>query len=296
MGDLICAQIALESIGVDPATVTWLVERRSTPWAVHARLEHIAYDISPRAVLATLASRTLVINTEQRFGLSQAVARAVTHRSGRLVSFETTRSRWAATALVPYDWDREHEVIAFARLFASAFGRPSDPVRPVRARRSGSSGTLVVALGGTHAPSRSIAAESWARYIDHWAPDERVEILAGPAESALAATLVSMLGVRANYTTRSFPEVCDTIATAREVLAIDGGLVHVASYYGVPVTALFTSGRDQKWAPIAPGSAIAARRDLSCRPCTKFGQTPRCPHSFACLDVPVEVVPAARNR
>ena len=79
--------------------------------------------------------------------------------------------------------------------------------------------------------------------------------------------------------------LCDLIRASEEVLTVDGGFLHIASYYGVPVTGLFTSGRDRKWAALSPGSRVVRRDDLPCRPCTWFGQVPHCTHNFVCKEL-----------
>ena len=74
MGDLILAQVALEELGADPRSVDWLIERRSLPWALHVGLPHRCYDHRLlRTLSATAGTRRSVIDSEQRFGLSQAL-------------------------------------------------------------------------------------------------------------------------------------------------------------------------------------------------------------------------------
>jgi ADP-heptose:LPS heptosyltransferase len=84
---------------------------------------------------------------------------------------------------------------------------------------------------------------------------------------------------------RGFDDLCGLIQRAEEVLTVDGGFLHIASYYGVPVTGLFTSGRDRKWAALGQGSRTLLREGLDCRPCVWFGQAPRCEHGFACKEI-----------
>jgi ADP-heptose:LPS heptosyltransferase len=83
----------------------------------------------------------------------------------------------------------------------------------------------------------------------------------------------------------NFSQLCDRIASSEEVLTIDSGFLHIASYYGVPTTGIFTSGRERKWASLARDSSIVRRNDLACQPCTWFGQVPVCAHNFACKDL-----------
>ena len=301
MGDLILAHLAMEEIGIDPRGVDWIIEKRSEPWARHAALPHLSYDRHPAALLARAGRALLVVNTEQRFALSQAVARGLTGRGGRLVCFASSRAASAAHVTVPYDWDREHETVAFERLFASAFDRRAPALgsspAPRERRRPATTGT-VVALGGQHAPSRAYDAHDWLRHIERFCThDGPLTIVGGPGEHDLADGLVGLLGGRARFERVDFDAVCARIASASRVLTIDGGLVHVASYYGVPATVIFTSGRDHKWAPIGAGSEIVARRDLACRPCTTWGQVPPCPYAYRCRDLTTAVTdPWPRSR
>lgn len=154
------------------------------------------------------------------------------------------------------------------------------------------SGPPVVAVGGTHSPSRSFEAREWASWIEAWRPQGSVEIVAAPVDLDLAARIVSLVGGRAVLRPAPFDETCRRVSAAEAVLTVDGGMVHVASYFGVPTVAVFTSGRWAKWAPLAQGSAILRRGGLPCQPCTVFGQTPPCPHEFACkrLDWPTDLV------
>ena len=47
LGDLICADIALQELGRDARAFDWLIERRSRPWALFRGLPHVCYDENP---------------------------------------------------------------------------------------------------------------------------------------------------------------------------------------------------------------------------------------------------------
>jgi len=53
----------------------------------------------------------------------------------------------------------------------------------------------------------------------------------------------------------------------------------------VPTMAIYTSGREQKWRPLALSSASLKRSDLACQPCALFGQVPPCPNHYACKEI-----------
>jgi hypothetical protein len=287
MGDLILAQLAAEQLGLDTQAVRWLIESRSAAWARHLGLDHMAYDTSPLSVVADIAGRyQRVVNTEQRFGLSMAAALWARARPGRLTAFATNRVARQADALVSYDWNRAHELDEFGRLLATATGRSWPGRRPVT-RRKDSDGTWVVSLGGTHSASRALSVDDWRRFLRSVAGDRPLVLTAGPLEDDLASALVAALDGQADRFRGSFDDVIERIATAERLVAVDGGTVHIASYYGVPTDALFTAGRSSKWSPLAPGSIVHRRDDLHCQPCTIFGQVPPCPYNFRCrADIP----------
>jgi hypothetical protein len=287
MGDLVCLHLALERIGIDPAQVRFLIERRARPWAETMRLDFVCYDERPLATLLLLTARhAQVINSEQRFGLAQAYSLACRGRGGRLTAFSTTRGARFADQVVAYDPLDQHEVAAFMRLLVG-----SDVPCAAPARRAPSDGRLWVLLAGSAAPSRAFDADAWCRFITE-AYAEAPFVLAGaPEDAALADQIASRLPQAARLR-GGFAEIVHGLARARHLLTVDGGMVHVASYLGIPVTALFTAGRDRKWAPLAAGSLVVARSDLPCRPCTLFGQVPPCPHALACRALP-SVPPSA---
>src|ERR1035441_10621953 len=62
------------------------------PWALFRGLPHWCYDENPLKTLPQVWNRySLVINTEQFFGLTEAYALLSRSKGGRLVSFETNR-------------------------------------------------------------------------------------------------------------------------------------------------------------------------------------------------------------
>ncbi len=149
--------------------------------------------------------------------------------------------------------------------------RSLPPVTPGE-RRGEDRGRTVVALGGVHAPSRDLPAELWLQWIDRVTDGAGdLDLIYGPAERQLAARLVALAGARFTDRSGDFPSVIDTVRSAHRVLTIDGGMVHVAAYFGVPTDVIFTAGRDRKWAPLAAGSRVYARTDLDVPPVHALG-------------------------
>jgi len=285
LGDLICADIALQEMALDARDFNWLIERRSQPWADYRGLPHLCYEEHPLKTLNKVWSRyDLVINSEQLFGLSQAYALMSLAPEGHLVSFETNRGAAWSESTVPYDWSDRHETQEFARLFAAALDKP-DIVgqRLPRKRLQPASGPPMVLIAGRQNRSRHLSFDAWASLIMKWHQKRPFLIGAAPKDAALADRLARRFG---NFATRfegSFDDLCGKIARSEEILTMDGGAMHIASFFGVPTLAFFTSGRDRKWHPLGEGSRILRRHDLACQPCTKFGQVPPCFYRYACL-------------
>jgi ADP-heptose:LPS heptosyltransferase len=285
MGDFICADMALQELGLDARDFTWVIEKRSKPWALFRRLPHVCYDEMPREALSRVMGRySFVMNTEQRFGLAEAYAMACRAKKGRLASFTTNRGSSWSHVRVPYDWKDRHETVEFARLFAAALDLP-EPTGPrlPRPRLYPPSAPPLVAIAGRQSPSRRLSLDAWTALISKWHQKRPFLIAAGPEDAVFAGELTRRFDGLASSFTGSFNELCEQIARSEEIFTMDGGAVHIASFFGVSTLALFTSGRDRKWHPLGKGSRVLRRHDLTCQPCTKFGQVPPCPYGYACL-------------
>ena len=118
MGDLIALTHALRELQLSPDSYHWLIEKRSEPWAQYLKLNYSCYDRNPiRTLLKHISKFSEVINTEQRFGLSQVYALACKHPEGRLTSFSTNRLAFLAHNKAQYNPRKNHEVLSFARIF-----------------------------------------------------------------------------------------------------------------------------------------------------------------------------------
>jgi ADP-heptose:LPS heptosyltransferase len=284
LGDLVCADIALQELGLRAEDFIWLIEQRSQPWADFRRLSYFCYDVLPLRLLGAVRQRhALVINTEQRFGLAQAAAWMARSPEGRVVSFDTNRAARWSDATIPYDWRDRHETVEFKRLFAQALALPApDLQRGPRSRIHPADRPPLVLVAGRQAASRDLGLAAWIELIGNWHQDRPFRVAAAPADWTFAEELARKFPSQAERFTGAFPELCEEIGRCEELFTMDGGGVHIASYFGVRTLALFTSGRSAKWHPLGTGSRILRRHDLACQPCTKFGQVPPCPHGFAC--------------
>lgn len=279
MGDLICAQIALETMGLSPKEFIWIVEPRSIPWVKMMNLDHHLIGLS---LLTKVAKYRNVINSEQHYGASQIIAIALAGRSRDVTVFSTVRGASTSTNICQYSPTRTHEIDSFVDLFSSA-NLSSQKEFDLASRTQSKRGeSLVVALGGGHADSRSLDIQQWSEIILKWTAGSPFSLIAGPVETSLALQLQRQFADRCTFVPGDFNSNCEKISAASRVLTMDGGLTHVATYFGTPTDAIFTSGQDLLWSPRAVTSRSFYDPTVKCRPCTMFGHTPRCPVDFAC--------------
>jgi ADP-heptose:LPS heptosyltransferase len=288
MGDLILLCVAVEELGYDPRSYLWAIEGRSSVWARHLGLDYFSYDAGiVKHHWKTAGRFATVINTEQLYGLAQATAMLARGRAATLTCFDSNRGSSVADRKVAYDPDRGHEAVEFQKLVAAAMGvdgfRP--PPVPRRRRSEPACEMPIVGIAGLQSPSRALSEQQWADLIRPWIGGGSFRIASSKTDRAFALALARRFEGRADVFEGEFQELCRLIRRSSEVFTVDGGFLHIASYYGVPATAVFTSGRDSKWAPLAPGSRVIRRQDLGCQPCTWFGRVPPCKHKFACKEV-----------
>lgn len=294
MGDLIICSAALEELQLNPRDFHWLIERRSQGWACHRELPYTCYDDlslkNAQDLLRLVGSFPLVVDTEQLYGLSGSFARLSAHSSGRLFGFQTNRaSPYVTHHSVPYDRYDAHELTMMAQLFSQAF-LPNEKAPllkrlELRKRQYPHQFYTVVSLSGSGNPARAFNADTWItmiqRYVDLSDP---IMITAAPHDRALAHEIQRAFDPSVEVLEGNFESLCETIQKAQRMFTLDGGPVHIASYYGVPVDAVFTSGRSGKWHPWSQASQIIRHHELSCQPCTLFGATPTCTNEYACKE------------
>ncbi|MBI2711260.1 MAG: hypothetical protein HYX41_00150 [Bdellovibrio sp.] len=291
MGDLVLLTLAFRELGISMDQVTWLIEKRSEVWARYLGLNYHCYDSSPIQVLFKILGRfDLVLNTEQFFGLSQAFALAARKKGGRVVCFSTNRGARFADEKVRYDAFEERESDAFGHLVAAGFSKPWISKKWTE-RTQGATGVPVVAVAGLQAESRQFDLKFWKTLVLKTCSQGKFILSGSPQDTLFVRDLAKEFEDRCEIFSGSFSDLCAQIAISPKLITVDGGMVHIASYFGVPSNVIFTAGRASKWAPLGKGSAVMVRTDLKCQPCTLFGQVPPCDFHFECkkLDLNSEV-------
>ena len=295
-GNLVCADIALQEMGLDSRDFNWLIDRSAKPWAVYRGMAHLCHDERPLAATDKIWDRySLVINSEQFYGLTEAYALLSRAEGSRLVSFETSRGASWSDVTVPYDWADRHETLEFGRLFASALELPDvTGPRGLRKRSVPANAAPLVLVTGLSTRSRRLPLGDWAALVTKWHRNRPFVIAAtGGEDNDFVGQLVNLFPGLATHFKGTFEQMCDQISKSEEILAMEGSGVQIASFFGVPTLAIFTSGRDRKWHPLGEGSRVLRRQDLPCQPCNKFGRVPHCPNHYACHKLEdIEPVPA----
>ena len=297
MGDLICLQIATGHVPRLAGPVTYFIDGRSAAWAQYQQLRSIRYDLKTLAtLLAQMGRFEKVIVTEQRFGAAAAYGLLLAAgRRSRVYGFATQKARVALGHCEPYAVTREHETSAFSRLLFAAAGEPDHPeLGEARLRRGrcvpAQGDDLWVCVAGRGVPSRELSPAAFAAIAAGAAAGRQVVITAQPSDLAFAGEMIALLP-RARVFEGKFADLCNALAHAPEVMTIDGGMVHVCSFFGVPTKTLFTAGIIDKWRPLAEGSVVAVSpSELPCRPCARFGQVPPCPIKYACKVFPSNIL------
>jgi hypothetical protein len=145
---------------------------------------------------------------------------------------------------------------------------------------------LVIAPGAAHATKRW---PYWTALARVWPGPVRA--VGGPGEEALVAPIGGVCEA-------GFERTLEAFEGAACVVAGDTGLLHLGRALGLPVVGVFgpTTSRDGFFAPAGPDEApaLAVERELSCRPCSRYGGASCAVGDHACLrELAVETVLAA---
>ena len=297
MGDLICLDMALQSgRGSTSERVTYYLDGRSTVWAGYRGLDFVRYDRKfLRTLLSGMGRYEKVIVTEQFFGAAAVYGLLLAGTRSRVYGFATQRMKAVLGHVVEYSPVGEHEVSAFARLARCAEGDPApaplSDAQLVRERTHPATGNdLWVSIAGRGVPSRELSADEFAAIVQVAATGRPVTVTFQPSDKPFALEVARKIP-NARLFEGTFAQLCDALARAPEMVTIDGGMVHVGSYFGIPSQVLFSAGIVQKWRPLGRGSRVAQSPEhLPCRPCTRFGQVPPCPIQYACKSFPTDIL------
>lgn len=172
----------------------------------------------------------------------------------------------------------------------------AEPPQPLlKLRKRGDARYVTLVPGAGHATKRW-PVERFAQLVQALRIEGvEVAVVAGPGEEELYDSVVGSVRGVAGVRGGGLGALLDMLVDSKLVVAGDSGPGHLASAMGVPVISLFGPTSERRWRPLGRGRVIAL--ELSCRPCSNFGQE-RCPLSHhRCLgDIEIrEVLGAVRE-
>lgn len=293
MGDLVLACKAFETLNTQGRSVIWVIQKRAEAWAIQNNMNYVILDSSSFAGTAMQGIKSkYVVNSEQFYGLGAIIALLVMHNSSILAGFNSNRFAWIHDKSTSYQSKGRHEYLSFIDLFELIGMKPmkNKSMLLKRSVKALERGILTLGIAGFNCRSRSLSIDTWMKYTEialTKADYKRVIVICQPSDLKFSAKLASRLRsknyVNVDVVEGGFAEACLAIQNAERVLTVDGGLVHVASYYGIPVDAIFTAGDPYKWHPLEETSTIIyAKNRLSCMPCTYYGKIARCNKKYEC--------------
>lgn len=214
---------------------------------------------------------------------------------------------------------------SLARVFLKAMGKPL-PEKPAIPKlglpreSSEKAEALLAAPESMHTPLRILLHPGVSRMsveknilkawpVSHWQaliqellvryPSAMVYLLGGPDDKEVIADLEAFRTTlpedsRARVCnlygrTTSLIELAGLIAVGDLLISVDSAPMHMAVGLGTPVVAIFAPTDPKKLVPQVTGVAVAAREDLTCRPCLWDVRKTSC-DTPVCLEVPVEQV------
>jgi ADP-heptose:LPS heptosyltransferase len=267
LGDLVVLTDAALSLGIDIWRVVWIVESRNKAWCEYLKLPFICYDEFPGMRLAAKSRDGFdwVIVSEQSFGLSSCFACRLTSKDGKIVGFRSSCASHLHDVNVDHSLGEHHEFNTFQKLFTEAQKVLQLPRLPLdhskvaeHRARCPQEDLVVVVLGGRQASARALPLDDWCKIIKLAAQESSRVILLGAVVDTKFSVEITIASpeVTMNLVGKiPFGETISYIRKAKAVFGVDSGLIHVATFFNVPTTAIFCEDdKVVRWAPRAEGS------------------------------------------
>jgi ADP-heptose:LPS heptosyltransferase len=286
LGDLVCLTKSMKILGTPPDSCLFIIERRSEVWAKHLTLKYLCYDNSTDLKEILKSRGEVYINSEQYYGLSNIIYYFTgSYKSKETIGFVTNKSASLYSTKIDYNPKFTSEVTEFTKLFLST--HVNSPLNSGASARgtTNTSNPPIVALSGTLEPTRNVGAKLWIKLIDECLPLGSFRLVFTDAESKLGESLLIHYSNRAIFKKASFNELMEVLKQTQLVVTMDGGFVHIASYYDIKTYAMFTSGDHIKWQPGKTGSKIFKNFAVPCSPCVMFGKVPPCSNRLICWKI-----------
>lgn len=284
------------------AVIDVLAEKRNSAIFGLCPLVHSVfhYERPTELLRAMRNSYDVVIDTEQWHRLSAVVARMTC--SSLLIGFGTNERSRLFNHPIRYSHDN-YEVINFLNLleplgFRTGFASERFLLIPDVSAATAS--RLLADVGSEPFvvifPGASIDERQWGSDRFHHLAEQlsvfgiKIVVVGGKEDRQQGEKIVAG-GLGLNLAGRtSLSETAAVIDKSTLLVSGDSGVLHIAVGLGKPTVSLFGPGRTKKWAPRG-NNHIVINKELSCSPCTTYGNTPACTINARCMkDINVDEV------
>lgn len=274
--------------------ITILAERRnSAVFGLCPDVDQVLlYDRLSDLLRAVRGEYDAVIDTEQWHRLSAVVARMT--RAALLIGFATNERSRLFTHPIQYNHE-DYETVSFfnlmepvgvqrtseAKRFLTVPEKTADSVSKLQADLG--SDLFVVIFPGASIPERRWGADRFRQVAERITVLGLKVVVVGGKEDHRQGEAIVAGGHGLNLAGRtSLSESAAIIDKSLLLVSADSGVLHIAVGLGKPTVSLFGPGRAPKWAPRG-GRHIVINKELSCSPCTTYGNTPACPFNAQCM-------------
>jgi hypothetical protein len=284
MGDLVTLTHAVKKLKLKLDDYDFLIEKRSEHWARYLNLNYVCYDDRPIRTLFSLSSKYLkVINSEQRYGLSQIYSVSCLGLGGTITTFSSNRLSFLSNIIIPYNNTAVHEIESFFNILKPNHLKKQLITKAINDQSS----YCLLWIAGNSSKSRTMSPYDYRELASNL-NFEKIYIIFSPQDEWLALQVNNQLKDLFHVCEifrGSFQDACHLLRGAGLLMSVDSAPVHIASYFSIKSYTIFTSGIIQKWHPLVEGSMIYRNPNAHCSPCTLFGHTPACSNSYLCKEI-----------
>ena len=237
-----------------------------------------------------------IFDTEQSHFLTGTLVTLL--KGHKKIGFATRGRESAYDVSVQYHQD-EYEAESFFRLFAagienwpgkfrlkSPYFFPTNKEKErIRALLSDIKREIVCIFPGASIIERLWPIDRWSQVADElWKMGSQPTIIGGKAEINISQKIMDTVNSPViNLCGRlSLSETVALFDRSRLLISTDSGILHIGALCNIFTVSLFGPGIADKWGPKGEKHRII-NKNLGCSPCTKFGTTPPCPNSMACM-------------
>jgi heptosyltransferase II len=299
---LLIPAICLLKKKLPEALITVLAEKRNaSTFSLCPHVDKVLqYDKPYELLLAIWANYDVVIDTEQWHRLSAIIARV--SGAGIAIGYATNERKKLFTHPILYS-QHDYESKSFSHLLeplAITIKNEGLPFLTVPKEAIKNAETLLGKFSGrpfiTISPGSSVPEKQWSlnNFSKLASKINQVGfpiVVIGSDKERMSGEMITN-GIEAlNLAGKtSLLETAAVIEKSSLLVSGDSGVLHIAAGLGCPTVSLFGPSNANKWAPRGKHH-ITISRNLSCSPCSKFGNIPNCRINARCMaEITVEEV------